>query len=184
MKPHLLYPLSEFYQQLGRPLPEARTLQPEEMPETHRRLLVHERDMTPTLEAAHGQSLHVQALKRSHRDDSYSRLVLLKLDDGSTAAMGAISINLAVLPENTRQLVLEDERPFGSILATCHIAHYCCPAAYFEIKADAPIVEALGVDVECPLYGRRNVIRGSSGAELAHVLEILPKTAPPRDPFA
>ena len=55
MKPHLLYPLSEFYQQLGRPLPEARTLQPEEMPETHRRLLVHERDMTPTLEAAHAR---------------------------------------------------------------------------------------------------------------------------------
>ena len=184
MEPHLLYPLSEFYEGSGLQLPKARTIEPAEMPETYRRLLVHERDMTPTLEAVHGQTLHVQALKHSHHDHRYSRLVLLRLDDGSTAAMGAISINLAVLPERAKQLILAGERPFGGILNMCHIAHYCRPAAYSEIRADATISEALGVDEEFPLYGRRNVIRDSSGTVLAYVLEILPATVPPGDPFA
>src|SRR6266404_2816907 len=50
---NLLYPLNEFYEQAGLPLPPAVQVAAREVPEPYRSLLVHEREMTPTLEVAY-----------------------------------------------------------------------------------------------------------------------------------
>ena len=57
------YPLDEFYAQAGLPLPAIEQIGGEDMPEPYRSLLVHQRDMTPTLEKFHGGKIHVHELR-------------------------------------------------------------------------------------------------------------------------
>jgi hypothetical protein len=45
-----VYPLDEFYARSGLPLPRIERTSGEEVPEPYRSLLVHQNDMTPTLE--------------------------------------------------------------------------------------------------------------------------------------
>ena len=59
----LLYPLNEFYAEAGLALPSATRINGREMPEPYRRLLVHDRDMTPTMEAAYDRKMNLRVLK-------------------------------------------------------------------------------------------------------------------------
>jgi chorismate-pyruvate lyase len=175
-----LYPLSEFYAGYGLPLPAARRVEPGEMPEASRRLLVHDHDMTPTLESAYGQRLHLRVRKYSYSENVFSRHVLLVLEDETVTGMGAIKINLAGFAEDARRLVFEREKPLGAILGTQRIEHSCHPASYFEVTADAMIGEALRVAPGQTLRGRQNVMWRPGGEVLAQIVEILP----PLNPFA
>jgi chorismate-pyruvate lyase len=175
----LLYPLSEFYAASGLPLPAVSPVQPPEMAEPYRRLLIHERDMTPTLEAAYGQTIGLRVIKYELRGQTFFRHVLLVLEEtGTVVEMGAIAIHLERFPEEARQLVLERKKPLGTILRVQRLAHHCRPAAYFQVSADAQMAEALGTGAGARLYGRQNVLWDSSGHELAQVVEILPPSHP------
>src|SRR5438034_1010750 len=74
------YPLDEFYAQAGRQLPVIEPIAGEAMPEPYRSLLVHNRDMTPTLEQFHGGTVHLRVLRREERGDFYLREVVLALE--------------------------------------------------------------------------------------------------------
>ena len=52
---NLIYPLSEFYEQSGLSLPSVARVEGQDIPARYRSLLVHEHDMTPTLEDAYRQ---------------------------------------------------------------------------------------------------------------------------------
>jgi hypothetical protein len=80
----LLYPLNEFYAQAGLSLPLARRIHGREMPEPYRRLLVHDRDMTPTLEAAYDRKMTLRVLKYSFNDEIFSREIVLIPESGDT----------------------------------------------------------------------------------------------------
>ena len=54
-----VYPLDEFYARTGLILPKIERLRGEQVPEPYRKLLVHEHDMTPTLESFHGADIHL-----------------------------------------------------------------------------------------------------------------------------
>lgn len=145
------------------------------MPDPYRRLLVHDRDMTPTLEAAHGRKIHVRVLKYMVDDDAINRLVVLVLDDDETAVeVGAIRIFLGRLPPAARQLVLQHREPFGTILRENAVPHSSRPAGYFQVTADSLLAGALRLNESGALYGRRNTIWSSDGETLAEVVEILP----------
>ena len=178
---NLLYPLTEFYKRAGRALPRVRRLDPAEMSQPYRRLLVHERDMTPTLEAAWGQSIHLRVLEQVLRDDLFSRQVVLVLDgDQTEVEMGAIQIHLERFAEQAREMVLEGSKPLGTILRIQGMAHRSRPAGFFEVAPDALISEALQAGAAGLFYGRQNRLLDSFGQVLAEVVEILP----PRDPCA
>lgn len=176
----LLYPLTEFYRTEGLPLPEVREIPAGEVPEPYRRLLVHHRDMTPTLEAAWGGKLHVRAVRHSRQGSVYMRHSLLLLDgDETVTAMGAISINLDRFPERARRLILEEQVPLGGILRDHGIVHRCRPMAYFRVAADLTIGELLGAETGGELFGRHNVMWDAREQVLAEVIEILPLKNPP-----
>jgi chorismate-pyruvate lyase len=176
----LLYPLSEFYKTEGIALPNIREISPDEMPEPYRGLLVHNRDMTPTLESAWGGKLHVRAVRHSRHESLYMRQSLLLLEvDEKVTAMGAISINLDRFPVQARRLILEQHVPLGGILRDHGIEHRCRPAAYFGVIADSIIGEALDVETGCELFGRQNVMWDAQEQVLAEVIEILPPRNPP-----
>jgi chorismate-pyruvate lyase len=171
----LLYPLNEFYEQAGLPLPVATKINGREMPEPYRRLLVHDRDMTPTLESAYDRKMNLRVLKYSCTDEVFSReIVLIPEGSESPVVFGAIKIYLDEFPTEARELVLERKLPLGTILQLQGIRHYSAPDGFFEIEADAFIEQTLGIQGPAKLYGRRNMLGNGAGRKLAQVLEILP----------
>src|SRR5437016_1980426 len=79
-----VYPLDDFYARAGLPLPKFERIPGEQVPEPYRSLLVHERDMTPTLEEFHGSGIHLKILRSEQRDDFYFREVALHLNGSET----------------------------------------------------------------------------------------------------
>jgi chorismate-pyruvate lyase len=171
----LLYPLNEFYAEGGLALPFATRINGREMPEPYRRLLVHDRDMTPTMEAAYDRKMNLRVLKYALDHEVFSRQILLIPEGSETPVVfGAIKIYLDEFPATARDLVLERKLPLGAILELQAIKHFSKPDAFFEVEADATICKALGITGPVRLYGRRNVLGNSTGCKLAQVLEILP----------
>ena len=171
----LLDPLDQFYFLSGLAVPEATKVDAESIPEPYRRLLVHENDMTLTLEAAYEQRIHIRLVSRKAEADVLLRQVVLVLDsDERPVEFGAIRIQLNQLPAHARARVLEGKLPLGRLLQDFNVHHRSQPAAYFAVKADRQIGEALAIPSRQQLYGRRNKLLMPSGPVLAEVVEILP----------
>ena len=73
----IAYPLDEFYARSGLNLPPLDQIDGEAMPEPYKSLLVHERDMTSTLESFHKAGIHLRLVSRRQRGDEYFREVVL-----------------------------------------------------------------------------------------------------------
>lgn len=174
-EPKLLYPLDEFYRQDGRPLPPVERVRGDEVPEPYHHLLVHDRDMTPTLEAFHGGRIHLRLLGRRVEAGALWREVVLTLDRSERPVeFGAIVIYLDRFPPAAREAILEGHTPLGTILAQHRIAHDSAPRAFVRVRADGLISAALAAEEGATLYGRRNVLATPDGEILADILEILP----------
>src|SRR5690349_11936615 len=118
-KLNLLFPLDRFYSQASLPLPTVIQIPGEELPDPYGRLLVGNHDMTPTLEAFHGERIHIRVIERQQDADTYGRLVVLILDEcAKPVEFGAIIIHLSRFPPEARERILEGQIPLGTILAT------------------------------------------------------------------
>src|SRR6266700_1755185 len=108
------YPLAEFYARSGLALPPLDQVDGEALPEPYKTLLVHERDMTSTLENFHKTGIHLRLVSRQQKGDEYFREVVL-VRDGSEdpVEFGAIKINLNRFPEKARRQILEERFPLG-----------------------------------------------------------------------
>jgi chorismate-pyruvate lyase len=168
-------PLLDFYNRAGEPAPELFTINCKEMPEPYRSLLVHDDDMTPTLEKFHGERIHLRLIGREKSENSYVREVVLEA--GSTnkpVEFGAIAIHLEHFPKHSQELILGESTPLGTILGSHNIDHESHPQAYFKLQADPLITEAFGLSKSTGLYGRCNVHKDLEGNHLAEIVEILP----------
>lgn len=169
------YPLDEFYALSGLPLPAIEQVEGDAVPEPLRSLLVHQDDMTPTLEKFHQAKIHVHVLRREQRNGFYFREVVLEKDsDDRPVEFGAIKINLNLFQPKARQLILGERQPLGYILADCDVVHSSRPKAYLKILADDFIGESLRVPRHTALYGRRNTLFDPQQQPLAEIVEILP----------
>ena len=170
----LLAPLEAFYQRAGQALPDIEIIEGEAMPEPHKSLLVHARDMTSTLERFHGARCHLRTMQ-CHEAVEYARLVVLELDgNAKPVEFGAITIHLQAFSEHAREHILQRLRPLGTILNEEKIGFVSCPQAFFRVVPDDLICEALKISGESLLYGRRNRLSSETGETLAEIIEILP----------
>jgi len=169
-------PLEPFYRASGVAVPSYEAVDGAIVPEPYRRLLVHDRDMTSTLEAFLGQPLSLKVLETRREDDCLSREVVLTGDrDGTPAEFGAIRVHLDRLPDGAARHRVEEGRwPLGRILRDLAIEHRCRPVSYFRVGTDELMRRALALRADGPLYGRHNRLYGASDALLAEVTEILP----------
>ncbi|MEW6307026.1 MAG: hypothetical protein AB1705_26480 [Verrucomicrobiota bacterium] len=173
--PNLMHPLDEFYAHAGQPLPPWQQIDGAAMPEPYRTLLVHQNDMTPTLEKFHKARIHLRLLGRRHKDDEYFREVALLLDGtNEPVEFGAIKINLDRFPAEAREKILGEYTPLGTILAECSIVHTSRPKGYLRFASDPLINESLNLTGAHILYGRRNTLFDAEGQPLAEIVEILP----------
>jgi chorismate-pyruvate lyase len=175
----LFYPLNEFYELSGTPLPSVTRVEGCDVPEPYRTLLVHQRDMTPTLAGAYGRNIQLRVMRKELRDHVYARQIILETaGNGEVVLFGAIMIYLERFPPSARRLVLEGRQPLGGILQSEGVSHTSRPEAYIRVEADTLIQEALGLTGPHILYGRRNALWDSSQQALAQVVEILPPSGP------
>jgi chorismate-pyruvate lyase len=170
-----LAPLADRYAAARRRLPEAELVTGRSVPQPYRRLLVHRRDMTSTLENFHSVQIHLRVLSRVRKQDLYRREVVLAAD-GTNAPVefGVITVHLDALSPRARRLVLAARRPLGAILHLCGVVYTSRPSAFFKLRPDATISRALGVSRRTTLYGRCNELRDRDGRPIAECVEILP----------
>src|ERR1041385_3019585 len=172
------HPLDDFYARAGMRLPNIERIDGEKMPEPYRRLLVHDNDMTPTLEKYHGREIHLSILGRDRRGDFYFRQVVLQLARNDyPVEFGANKVSLGLFPPRARQLILEEKVPLGTILRECEIAHTTVAKAFFRIEPDEFICRSLNITDPSPLYGRRASILDPQKRPLSEIVEILPPMA-------
>lgn len=170
-----IHPLCEFYSRSGLALPRFEVIGGGEVPSPFRELLVHDRDMTPTLQEHFGADIHIDVLGRERRGEAYFREVVLRLDgDDRPVEFGANRIALELLPPFARRLVLEEQLPFGQILKAHEIEHVGGPEAFLRVEADQLMCRAFGLERTAVLYGRHNTLRDVQGRALSEVVEILP----------
>ena len=168
-------PLLDFYQRGGVEPPELLPIDGSAMPEPYRSLLVHDGDMTPTLEKYHKDRIHLRLLTRETTESAYNREVILEAGEANNPVeFGAIAIHLEHFPEATHELILGESVPLGTILEDYNILHQSCPQAYFQVQSDPLITEAFGLNESTGLYGRCNIHRDPEGNHLAEIVEILP----------
>ncbi|MBI5394889.1 MAG: hypothetical protein HZA91_06275 [Verrucomicrobia bacterium] len=171
----LLCPLTVCYDEAGLRLPAIERVEAAEVPEPYHRLLVHARDMTSTLETFHGDGIHLRVLRHGERDGVYHREVVLTLNrTGTPVELGAILIDLRLLPEAARELVRGAERPLGGILHECGVKFHSQPKAYIRVESDETTTQHFHLKRPCGLFGRCNVLQDAEERVLADIVEILP----------
>jgi chorismate-pyruvate lyase len=169
------YPLDECYVREGRKIPQVEVIIGIGMPEPYKTLLVHNSDMTSTLERFYGDRIHLQVLKTWRKGESYFREVALLLNKtNKPVEFGAIKINLALFDAGACQLILEGHLPLGRVLNDHAIAYHSNPKSFLKIEADDFIGKALQLGDHPSLYGRRNTLSNPQGGALAEIVEILP----------
>jgi len=170
--------LAHFYARRDLPLPRLETVPESQVPAPYQSLLVHARDMTPSLESFHGQAMRINLLSSEKHHDFYLReVVLAGAQDERPVEYGAIRIYLAHLPEKVVRSVLEEKNPFGKILQEEAVPHFSSPAAFFRSEVDSHISSMLDLGDALSLYGRHNrILHEQSGLLLAEVTEILAPT--------
>jgi chorismate-pyruvate lyase len=176
----IAYPLDEFYARSGLALPPLDQIDGEAVPEPYKSLLVHDRDMTSTLESFHGAGVHLRLLGTARKGEDYFREVLLVLDGSEKPVeFGAIQIHLDRFPEAARQQILEERFPLGHVIKDHNIPFFSRPQAFLRIASDKLVNELLGLHGAHVLYGRRNTLLNPAGESLAEIVEILPPAARP-----
>jgi chorismate-pyruvate lyase len=175
-----LYPLSEFYAHAKLPLPRIEMIPGEAVPEPFRALLVHNNDMTPTLEAFHKSDIHLEILTRERRGDFYFREVVLRLNrDERAVEFGANKVYVGRFPEEARELILAEQIPLGRILKDCGVKHQTAAKSFLRVETDELIGRAFELPPNTTLYGRKAVICDGQNRPLSEIVEILPPLVVP-----
>ena len=169
-----LFPLSELLEGERPELLQLLEVGEGPMPQPYRRLLVHDSDMTSTLERYHREPAGLEELRRDRRGMELWREVLL-VGQRSRRIMeyGAIRIDLSSFDSDPRWAILEGRQPLGAILADHRVVYRSRPSRFFAVASTRRLESLLGLDGPSTLYGRQNVLLGERGT-LAEVVEILP----------
>jgi chorismate-pyruvate lyase len=168
------HPLDDFYANARLKMPEIELVNGATVPSPFRELLVHDGDMTPTLEKFHEAKIHLKVLRREQPKNYYLREVVLLTEKNNAVEFGAIKIFLDLFPLAARNYILAERLPLGSILAKFKIEHTSRPKAFLKIQSDEFINRALLLSGKHVLYGRRNTLSNMEGKPIAEIVEILP----------
>lgn len=171
------YPLDYCYRRQDMVLPKLEQVEPDQIPEPFKSLVVHQKDMTPTLERFYDDQIYIEVLHKDFSDQHYFREVVLKLEKShQPVEFGAIRIFLERMPMNAREAILKEHIPLGHILEIYQVEHTSCPIGYLRMEPDQLIKRTLGDSKSKWLYGRRNRLSNPSGDPLAEIVEILPES--------
>lgn len=171
----LLWPLNLFCAHYAREVPEITPLFEQHMPEPYKQLLVHKRNMTPTLENYHHGTIYIEPINVFSDEEETTREVILRREgDGKPLEYGASRIFRRTLSPEALFLIDDGRLPLGTILRVCDCEHTVQPSAFFKIRATPFFTGAFDAGDVPYFYGRRNALVALDGPTIAEVCEILP----------
>ena len=170
----LLYPLDLVYERSGIAVPHVDVVQPGDIPLPYRTLLVHDSDMTLTLERHFGDRVMLRPLSTFTLRGSYFRRVLLVQEyAGQPVEMGAIRMELDAFDEPIRDQIVRNEIPLGRILRDGRFEYTSRVKAFLQVTPNAEMMGVFWMREPRTLYGRRTeIIR--HGAKIGDIVEVLP----------
>ena len=175
MPENFAFPLSEFYARTSLALPRMEIIPGDVMPEPYRALLVHERDMTSTLERFHNSEIYIHSMSSERRDGEYFREVVLhRASDDAPVEFGANCVKLNLFTPEAGAMILQAKVPLGRILKDYAIENTIRVRRFFRVEPDELICGALNLAAPVPLYGRQAVLCNAEHQPLSQVVEILP----------
>ena len=152
-------------------------IEPTEIPEPYRSLLVHEKDMTGTLAGYWGLPISLRPLTVLRDGNSlYRQVVLTAGPDRIPVEAGAIMIYLDRFPPEALPVIRQSQKPLGVILTEYRVSYVSTPQGFFQTEANPFLQDAFADAREQTLYGRCNRLTNPAGKPLAEVVEILPAT--------
>jgi hypothetical protein len=170
----LLHPLDWVYEQAGVALPHAVPIQPDDIPSPYRSLLVHERDMTLTLEAHFGGRVVLRPLSTYQRGAWYYRRVLLAQEySGRPVEMGAIRIRLAAFSPEVRAEILRNAVPLGRILRDGGVDFKSKAKVFLAVTPNPEMMGVFWMREPRTLYGRQTEVL-LAGKRIGDIVEVLP----------
>ncbi len=173
-----LYPLDTVYIRAGVELPQVTVLAPERIPQPYRSLLVHEIDMTLTLERHCGGRVTLRPLSTFRRGPSYFRRVLLVHEEsGRPVEMGAIRMRLDAFGDDLRNQILRNEIPLGRLLRDTQFDYKSRVLSFLAVTPNPEMMGVFWMPRSDVLYGRRTEVlrHGSKIGDIVEVLPPLPK---------
>ena len=172
--PSILYPLDFVYGRAGVASPAVKRVMPAEIPEPYRSLLVHESDMTITLERHFGGRVTLRPLSTFTVGGSYFRRVLLAQEySGRPVEMGAIRMKLDVFSPRIRALIHANEVPLGRILRDGGVDFKSIAKVFLEITPNPEMMGVFWMREARTLYGRQTEVI-HHGAKIGDIVEVLP----------
>lgn len=167
-------PLDVVYERAGIPVPGVSRVAAEAIPEPYRSLLVHERDMTLTLEAHHDSRVALRTLSAFQEDHWYFRKVLLMDESsGRPVEMGVIEIDLDAFPGTVRESILANGVPLGRVLREGGVDYLSRPTAFLAVEPNPELLGLFWMRAPQTLYGRQTELT-LDGEKIGDVVEILP----------
>ena len=170
----ILYPLDLVYVRAGVELPRVRTVEPDEIPLPYRSLLVHENDMTLTLERHFGGQMVLRSLSTFTMGQWYFRRVLLVQEfSGRPVEMGAIRMKLRAFTRRIREQILANRIPLGRILRDGRVDYQSRPKSFLSVTPNGEMMGVFWMREPRTLYGRRTEIF-QRGTKIGDIVEVLP----------
>lgn len=170
----ILYPLDVVYARAGIVVPRARRVSPDQIPPPYRSLLVHERDMTLTLEQHFGGRVALRALSTFTKGRWYFRRVLLAQEySGRPVEMGAIRMNLEAFAPRIRSKILRNQVPLGRLLRDGGVAYRSRPKVFLAVTPNSEMMGVFWMRQPRTLYGRQTEMT-LHGRKIGDIVEILP----------
>lgn len=170
----LLYPLDALYARAGTPNPIVKPTRADRIPPPYHGLLVHQNEMTATLERHFGGRLTVRVLSSFSRGRSYFRRVVLALEaTGRPVAMGAVRLRLDVFRPAIRARILSEKVPLGRVLHDAGVLYVSRPTAYLQVTPNAEMMGIFWMPEPRTMYGRRTQVTVGD-SRIGDIVEILP----------
>jgi chorismate-pyruvate lyase len=172
--PSPLYPLDIAYTRAGVEPPAATAIAPGRIPQPYRSLLVHQNDMTLTLEAHFGGRVVLRPLTTFTVGAWYYRRVLLAQEySGRPVEMGAIRMKLSALPRKVQAEIRRNQVPLGRLLRDAGVDFTSVPREFFAVVPNGEMMGVFWMREEKTLYGRRTEVM-LDGRAIGDIVEILP----------
>ena len=169
-----LFPLDQAYAQAGVAQPVVRVIAPATIPPPYQSLLVHEQDMTLTLERHHGGPVMLRTLSTTTRGKWYLRRVLLVQEySGRPVEMGAIRLRLDAFPQKIQKQILKNEVPLGRVLRNGGVDFRSQPRAFVAVTPNPEMMGVFWMREPRTLYGRQTEL-SVGGRRIGDIVEILP----------
>ena len=169
-----LYPLDVVYRRAGVETPDIKVVAPYEIPMPYRSLLVHEDDMTITLERHFGGRVILRALSTFTSGAWYFRRVLLVQEyTGRPVEMGAIRMKLDGFGARLTKQILKNEVPLGRILRDSGFKYVSHAMAFLAITPNPEMMGVFWMREPRTLYGRRTEIVRND-IKIGDIVEVLP----------